>query len=111
MRDATKLDSGQWLTTALFALAAGARIFEPGLHSLDDCFYARKAVEMLRAGSWLTVRWGGAPTWQNPPLQLDLIAVSFRAFGIHDAAARLPQFVMAVALLPLTGLLAWRLKL
>lgn len=111
MRDVTKLDSGQWVTTALFALAAGARIFEPGLHSLDDCFYARKALEMQRAGSWLTVLWGGHPTWQNPPLQLDLIAASFRVFGLHDAAARLPQLVMAVALLPLTGLVAWRLKL
>jgi 4-amino-4-deoxy-L-arabinose transferase-like glycosyltransferase len=99
------------LWVALLLVAAGGAAWRPGLHSLDDCFYAQKGVEMARTRSFFTVRWNGEPTWQNPPLQFFWIALSFRTFGRNDPAARLPQLVMAVLLLPMTWFIARRLGL
>ena len=87
----------------LLLLAAAALLFtanpELSLPSLDDCFYARKGVEMARAGDLSTVTWNGVPTFQNPPLQIDLLAASFALFGENDFAARLPSALMALGVL------------
>jgi 4-amino-4-deoxy-L-arabinose transferase-like glycosyltransferase len=69
------------------------------LPALDDCFYARKGVEMARSGGFFTVTWNGLPTFQNPPLQIWLLAKSITVFGENDFSARLPAMVMAVGLL------------
>jgi 4-amino-4-deoxy-L-arabinose transferase-like glycosyltransferase len=69
------------------------------LPSLDDCFYARKGIEMERSGNFFTVTWNGAPTFQNPPLQFWLLGRSFRIFGENDVAARLPSVLMALSVL------------
>jgi 4-amino-4-deoxy-L-arabinose transferase-like glycosyltransferase len=69
------------------------------LPSLDDCFYARKGVEMARSGNVATVTWNGRPTFQNPPLQIWILARSFRLLGENDLAARLPSILMALGIL------------
>src|SRR5262245_48454976 len=79
------------LWVVLFLAAAAGAAWRPGLHSLDDCFYAEKGREALATGSFFTVRWNGTPNWQNPPLQFFWIAQSFRFLGRNDFAARLPQ--------------------
>jgi len=93
----------------LLQLAAAALLFTANssrlsLPSLDDCFYARKGVEMARSGNWLTVTWNGSPTFQNPALPVWILASSFRLFGENDLAARLPSIVMALGVL--AGVLA-----
>jgi 4-amino-4-deoxy-L-arabinose transferase-like glycosyltransferase len=85
-------------------LLAGALLFSANAHrislpALDDCFYARKAVEMERHGRAFTVTWAGRPAFQNPPLQIWLTARSFALFGENDFAARLPSILMAVGVL------------
>jgi 4-amino-4-deoxy-L-arabinose transferase-like glycosyltransferase len=85
-------------------LLAGALLFSANagklsLPALDDCFYARKAVEMERSGGIFTVTWAGEPAFQNPPLQIWLTARSFALFGENDRAARLPSILMALGIL------------
>jgi 4-amino-4-deoxy-L-arabinose transferase-like glycosyltransferase len=88
-------------------LAAGA-VFTANIHrvslpSFDDCFYARKGVEMLeRGGLSFVVTWNGEPSHQNPPLPFWVLAASFRFFGENDLAARLPSVLMALGIVVLT---------
>jgi 4-amino-4-deoxy-L-arabinose transferase-like glycosyltransferase len=69
------------------------------LRSLDDCFYARKGVEMARSGRFFTVTWNYRANFQNPPLQTWISAQSFRIVGENDFAARLPSILMALGIL------------
>jgi 4-amino-4-deoxy-L-arabinose transferase-like glycosyltransferase len=78
------------------ALVFFADMARPSLPSLDDCYYARKGVEMGRAGGFFTVTWNGQPTFQNPPLQFWILGRSFALLGENDAAARLPSALMAL---------------
>jgi len=78
------------------------------LPSIDDCFYARKGVEMARRDAFFTVTWNGVPSFTYPPLQFWILGRAFAAFGEHDAAARLPGVLMAAAILATTGWLAVR---
>jgi len=84
-------------------LAAGvlftAGIGRLSLAALDDCFYARKGVEMARSGSFFTVRWNGLVTTQHPPLQFWILGRSFAVFGENDFAARLPSVLMPLGIL------------
>jgi 4-amino-4-deoxy-L-arabinose transferase-like glycosyltransferase len=87
------------LTGGALFVADASRLALP---SLDDCFYAEKAAEMARTGSFFRVTWDGRPAFQNPPLQIFLVSLSFRALGTNDLAARLPSIAMALCLLYLT---------
>jgi 4-amino-4-deoxy-L-arabinose transferase-like glycosyltransferase len=69
------------------------------LLSLDDCFYARKGIEMARSGRFFTVTWNYKATFQNPPLHFWILGKSFQIFGENDFAARLPSILMALGLL------------
>ncbi|MGH2569947.1 MAG: ArnT family glycosyltransferase [bacterium] len=89
----------------MVAFAAGAaftaNIHRVSLPSFDDCFYARKGVEMLERGFSFGVTWSGQPNHQNPPLPFWVLASSFRVFGENDFAARLPSVLMALGILAL----------
>lgn len=87
-----------------FAAAAlfSANMNRLSLLPLDDCFYARKGVEMAQRGPSFTVTWKHIPSYQNPPMQFWLLAASFTVFGENDFAARLPSCLMALALLLIT---------
>jgi 4-amino-4-deoxy-L-arabinose transferase-like glycosyltransferase len=76
------------------------------LRSLDDCFYARKGVEMARSGRFFTVTWNYRATFQNPPLQPWILGQSFRIVGENDFAARLPSILMAIGILAFTYLMS-----
>jgi 4-amino-4-deoxy-L-arabinose transferase-like glycosyltransferase len=91
-------------------LVAGALLFSANarrlsLPALDDCFYARKAVEMERDGGFYTVTWADRPAFQNPPLQIWLTARAFAVAGENDVAARIPSMLMALGILAGT----WRI--
>jgi 4-amino-4-deoxy-L-arabinose transferase-like glycosyltransferase len=65
-----------------------------------DAVQAQIARNMLDSGNWVTAHLDGIRYLEKAPLKYWMIAVSYRIFGVHDWAARLP---LALS----TGLLAW----
>jgi len=65
-----------------------------------DAVQAQIARNMLTSGDWVIARLDGVPYLEKSPLIYWLIAISYRIFGVHDWAARLPVALVAV-------LLAW----
>ena len=79
------------------------RINEIGLANDADAWYAQKAWEMLRTGSYMIVYYLGAPSFINPPFPIWLQALSLKLFGETSAfAAVLPSALMALATVVLT---------
>jgi 4-amino-4-deoxy-L-arabinose transferase-like glycosyltransferase len=70
----------------------------------DEPRYAWIARDMAETGDWVTPRLYGKPWFEKPPLYYWSAAVSFKLFGVSEAAARLPS---AIAALLATLALAW----
>ena len=58
---------------------------------------------MLASGDWVTARLDGVPYLEKPPLIYWTIALSYKIFGVHDWAARIPIALSALALCWLTA--------
>lgn len=99
---------GLWLA-ALAALLLFAQLGATPLANFDDCYYAQKAKEMVRTGDWLIPHYDGVPRFDNAPLFLWLMALSFTVFGISNFAAILPSTLAGVACVWLVHRLALRL--
>ena len=69
-------------------------------HLMDDvdAVQAQIARNMLDSGDWVTARLDGVAYLEKSPLIYWMMAASYRAFGVHDWAARLP-LALAVVLL------------
>ena len=65
-----------------------------------DAVQAQIARNMLDYGDWVIARLDGVPYLEKSPVIYWLIAISYRIFGVHDWAARIPVAISAV-------LLAW----
>ena len=63
-----------------------------------DAVQAQIARNMLASGDWVTARLNGVAYLEKSPLIYWVMAASFRIFGVHDWAARLP-LALAVVLL------------
>ena len=89
-------------------LLAAALIYLPALFSppflLDDvdAVQAQIARNMLTSGDWVTARIDGVAYFEKSPLIYWLMAVSYRIFGVHDWAARIPIALSSIALAWLT---------
>jgi predicted membrane-bound mannosyltransferase len=70
----------------------------------DEPRYAWIAREMAESGDWVTPRLYGKPWFEKPPLFYWGAALSFKLFGVSEAAARLPS---AISALLATLALAW----
>jgi 4-amino-4-deoxy-L-arabinose transferase-like glycosyltransferase len=70
----------------------------------DEPRYAWIARDMAETGDWITPRLYGKPWFEKPPLFYWGAALSFRLFGVSEAAARSPS---AVSALLATLALAW----
>jgi 4-amino-4-deoxy-L-arabinose transferase-like glycosyltransferase len=70
----------------------------------DEPRYAWIARDMMETGDWVTPRLYGKPWFEKPPLFYWGAALSFKLFGVSEAAARLPS---AVSALLATLALAW----
>lgn len=94
---------------ALLGLLILARLVGMGLLPLMDTTEARYAEigrKMLELGDWVTPWYdNGLPFWGKPPLSFWFTAASFKVFGVHEFAARLPPFLCAIGVTVLT----WRL--
>ena len=70
----------------------------------DEPRYAWIARDMAETGDWVTPRLYGKPWFEKPPLFYWGAAISFKLFGVSEAAARLPS---AISALLATLALAW----
>ncbi|MFN2508545.1 MAG: ArnT family glycosyltransferase [Chthoniobacterales bacterium] len=93
------------LLVFLLALASILHFGSAGwshIHNGPEGYYAGGAREMLHARTW-------HPREREPPLVHWLIAISYRAFGVSAAAARMPIAGAMVASIALTFLIGERL--
>lgn len=106
------LTSGErrFLWSAL-GLALAVRVATLGAYPLIDpseSRYAEIARKMLETGDWLTPQFAyGVPFWGKPPLSFWLTALSMRALGVNEFAARLPALLLTIG----TALVIWRMAL
>lgn len=98
------------LVIFLFTVLAFSQLSLGGLPTYDDCYYAQKAKEILQTGDWLTMRTNGIPRFDNPPLFMWLVALSFQVFGVNEFAARLPSALLGLVTVVLTYFFARRLS-
>jgi 4-amino-4-deoxy-L-arabinose transferase-like glycosyltransferase len=63
-----------------------------------DAVQAQIARNMLDSGDWVTARLDGVAYFEKSPLKYWLIALSYKIFGVHDWAARVPIALSAVML-------------
>lgn len=93
--------SERWLLLALLT-AVALRLLSLGLYPLNDTTearYAEVARKMVELGDWVTPWYDyGVPFWAKPPLSTWVTAASFKVFGVNEFAARLPHFLLALAL-------------
>ena len=81
----------------LFANLGGAALFEP-----DEGRNAEIAREILLLRDWVTPHYDFIPRLDKPVLYFDLVALSYKLFGISEWSARLPSALAAFACLSLT---------
>jgi hypothetical protein len=63
-----------------------------------DAVQAQISRNMFVSGDWVTARLDGVAYLEKAPLVYWMIAVSYRLFGIHDWAARVPIAIGSIAL-------------
>lgn len=74
----------------------------------DEPRYAWIARAMVETGDWVTPRLYGLPWFEKPPLYYWGAALSFKLFGVSEAAARLPSALSALLATLAMAWLAWR---
>jgi 4-amino-4-deoxy-L-arabinose transferase-like glycosyltransferase len=75
----------------------------------DEPRYAWIARGMAESGDWVTPRLYGHPWFEKPALYYWEAALSFKLFGVNEAAARLPSAFSALLATLTMAWLAWRL--
>jgi 4-amino-4-deoxy-L-arabinose transferase-like glycosyltransferase len=74
----------------------------------DEPRYAWIARDMVETGDWVTPRLYGKPWFEKPPLFYWGAALSFKLFGVSEAAARLPSAISGLLATLALAWLAWR---
>jgi 4-amino-4-deoxy-L-arabinose transferase-like glycosyltransferase len=80
-----------------------------GLVGPDEPRYAWIARDMAETRDWVTPRLYGKPWFEKPPLYYWGAALSFKIFGVSEAAARLPSAVCALLATLAMAWLAWKI--
>jgi 4-amino-4-deoxy-L-arabinose transferase-like glycosyltransferase len=101
--DASVLTSKSWLIYLIVALVAGAvylgcSVSPPSLMDDVDAAVAQISRNMVASGDWVTPRADGIVFLEKPAMFYWPIAVSFKIFGVHDWAARIPFALSAIGL-------------
>ena len=73
----------------------GCIVSPPSLMDDVDAVQAQIARNMLTSGDWVTARLDGVVYLEKSPLIYWLIAVTYKIFGVHDWAARIPVALSA----------------
>jgi len=58
---------------------------------------------MIVSGDWVTARLDGIAYLEKPPLVYWMVALSYKVFGVHDWAARLPVALFCIGVCLLTA--------
>src|SRR5215475_5847010 len=74
----------------------------------DEPRYAWIARDMAETGDWITPRLYGKPWFEKPVLYYWMAGLSFKVFGVSEAAARLPSAICALFATLALAWLAWR---
>ena len=85
------------------AVYLGCIVSPPSLMDDVDAVQAQIARNMLTSGDWVTARLDGVAYLEKAPLIYWVIALSYKVFGVHDWAARIPVALSAWALAWLTA--------
>ena len=88
------------ITAAIYVGGIGS---PPSLMDDVDAVQAEIGKAMLVTGDWVTARLDGVLYLEKAPLIYWLIAISYRIFGVHDWAARIPVALASVLLALLTA--------
>jgi 4-amino-4-deoxy-L-arabinose transferase-like glycosyltransferase len=93
------------LIVLLFAAAVylGCIVSPPSLMDDVDAVQAQIARNMITSGDWVTARLDGVAYMEKAPLIYWAIAISYKIFGFHDWAARIPIALSAMALAWITA--------
>lgn len=98
----TRADLGVRPTLIVIAVAVlifgGCIISPPSLMDDVDAVQGQIARNMLQSGDWVTARLDGVAYLEKSPLKYWLMAISFKIFGVHDWAARIPLALATVLL-------------
>src|SRR5271165_5081006 len=96
---------GVYLSVVLFAAAVylACAVSPHSLQDDVDAVQAQIARNMITSGDWVTPRLDGVIYLEKPPLIYWMIAVTYKVFGFHDWAARIPIALSAIALCWLTA--------
>ncbi|MEP6714560.1 MAG: glycosyltransferase family 39 protein [Terriglobia bacterium] len=93
-----------------FVICFTSLLSPPRLMDDVDAVQAQIARNMLQSGDWVTARLDGVKYLEKSPLKYWMIAVSFRIFGVHDWAARIPIALATILLCWLVARMAgWAL--
>jgi 4-amino-4-deoxy-L-arabinose transferase-like glycosyltransferase len=94
-----------YLAVVLFAAAVylGGMVSPPSLMDDVDAVQAQIARNMLDSGDWVTARLDGVIYLEKSPLIYWLMAISYKIFGAHDWAARIPVVLSCIGLCWLTA--------
>lgn len=79
-----------------------------GLVGPDEPRYAWIARSMVESGDWVTPRLYGQPWFEKPVLYYWGAALSFKLFGVSEAAARFPSAIAALLATLAMAWFAWR---
>ena len=106
--NATGFGNRSWSLYVILLLVAGSVyltgiISPPSLQDDVDAVQAQIARNMLTTGDWVTARLDGVAYLEKPPLIYWLMAGSYKVFGVHDWAARLPIALFCIGLCLLTA--------
>ena len=85
------------------AVYVGCMVSPPSLQDDVDAVQAQIARNMLTSGNWVTARLDGVIYLEKSPLVYWLMAASYRIFGVHDWAARIPVVLSCIGLCWLTA--------
>jgi len=91
----------------LTAINLAYRLNRETITEWDESLYATSAWEMLQTGDWISTRFLGRIDYYNakPPLNVWLIALAFKSFGVSPASLRLTS--VASAWLTVALLMLW----
>src|SRR5579872_3259661 len=92
--------AGYQLIVVLFAalIYLGCVISPPSLMVDVDAVQAQIARNMVESGDWVTAHLDGVKYLEKSPLKYWMIAVSYKLFGVHDWAARIPIALSTILL-------------
>lgn len=82
------------LAALIYVFSAGGR----AVTDYDEGYYVQPAMHMVESGDWITPYADGVRFLEKPPLLYWVTAASFKIFGVHEFALRLPTALAVVAL-------------